>query len=35
VAARWIGVTPDAGWGRVAVVAAAGLAVAVAGRRRA
>jgi len=35
VAARWIGVTPDAGWGRAAVVAAAGLAVAVIARRRA
>jgi hypothetical protein len=30
VAARWIGVAPDAGWGRVAVVAMAGCAVAVA-----
>ena len=35
LAARWIGVVPHAGWPRVAVVAAAGLAVAVATRRRA
>jgi len=35
VAARWIGVTPAAGWGRVTVVAAAGLAVAIAARWRA
>jgi hypothetical protein len=35
LAARWIGVEPHAGWGRVAVVAGAGLAVAVATRRRA
>jgi hypothetical protein len=35
VAARWIGVVPHAGWHRVAVVAVAGLAVAVAARRRA
>ena len=34
-AARWIGVVPRAGWGRVAVVAVAGLAVAGAARRRA
>lgn len=34
-AARWIGVDPQAGWGRVAVLAAAGLAVAGAARRRA
>jgi len=33
VAARWIGVTPEAGWGRVAVVTAAGLAVVLAARR--
>jgi len=35
VAARWIGVVPHAGWLRVAVVAAAGLAVAGAARGRA
>jgi hypothetical protein len=35
LAARWIGVVPHAGWRRVAAVAAAGLAVAVATRRRA
>lgn len=35
LAARWIGVVPHAGWGRVAVVAAVGLAVAVGTRRRA
>lgn len=35
LAARWIGVNPHAGWGRVAVVAAAGLAVAAAARWRA
>jgi hypothetical protein len=35
LAARWIGVVPHAGWHRVAVVAAAGLAVTVATRRRA
>jgi hypothetical protein len=35
LAARWIGVVPHAGWPRVAVVAVAGLAVAVATRRRA
>ncbi len=35
LAARWIGVVPHAGWPRVAAVAAAGLAVAVATRRRA
>jgi len=35
VAARWIGVVADAGWGRVAIVAAAGLAVAVTAARRA
>lgn len=35
LAARWIGVVPQAGWHRVAVVAASGLAVALATRRRA
>jgi hypothetical protein len=35
LAARWIGVVPHAGWLRVALVAAPGLAVAVAPRRRA
>jgi hypothetical protein len=35
LAARWIGVDPRAGWGRVAVVAAAGGVVAVAYRRQA
>ena len=35
LAARWIGVVPDAGWHRVAVVAAGGLAVAATVRRRA
>jgi hypothetical protein len=34
-AARWIGVVPHAGWGRVAVVSAAGLAVALSARRQA
>lgn len=34
VAARWIAVVPDAGWDRVAVVATAGLAVAVAARHQ-
>jgi hypothetical protein len=35
LAARWIAVDPDAGWGRVSIVAAAGLAVAVVTYRRA
>ena len=35
LAARWIGVNPHAGWGRVAIVAFAGLVVTVASRRRA
>jgi hypothetical protein len=35
LAARWIGVNPHAGWHRVALLAAAGLAVAAATRRRA
>ncbi|MGH8973319.1 MAG: hypothetical protein ACRD0C_08955 [Acidimicrobiia bacterium] len=35
LASRWIGVVPHAGWNRVAVVAAAGLAVALATRREA
>lgn len=35
LAARWIGVEPDAGWARVAVVVVAGLAVAAATQRRA
>jgi hypothetical protein len=35
LAARWIGVDPHAGWGRVAIVAFAGIAVAMATRRRA
>jgi hypothetical protein len=34
-AARWIAVDPDAGWGRVAIVAFAGIAVSVTARRRA
>jgi hypothetical protein len=35
LAARWIGVNPDAGWGRVAIVVFAGIVVAMATRRRA
>jgi hypothetical protein len=35
LAARWIGVVPHAGWGRVALVAAGGLAVAMVTRRQA
>ena len=35
LAARWVAVDPDAGWGRVSIVAAAGLAVAVVTYRRA
>lgn len=35
LAARWIGVDPDAGWGRVAVVAVSGVVVAMASRRQA
>jgi hypothetical protein len=35
LAARWIGVAPHAGWGRVAVLAVAGLAVAANARARA
>ena len=35
LAARWIGVHPHAGWGRVAVVALAGMAVAMVSRRQA
>jgi hypothetical protein len=35
LAARWIGVDPHAGWGRVAVMAVAGVLVAVAYRRQA